>query len=77
MSTNPFDTIQNRVSELLGAKGLQSLENPITQLLRQGLQDMEFVSLEDFETQRQVLERLREKVAQLESKVLELEARRP
>ena len=77
MSTNPFDTIQNRVSELLGAKGLQSLENPITQLLKQGLQDMEFVSLEDFETQRQVLERLREKVSQLEAKVAELEAKRP
>lgn len=77
MSTNPFDTIQNRVSELLGAKGLQSLENPIAQLLKQGLQDMEFVSLEDFETQRQVLERLREKVSQLEAKVAELESKHP
>ena len=60
---------------MLNAKGLQNLENPITQLIRQGLQDMEFVSLEDFEIQREVLNRLREKVHALELRVAELEKR--
>ncbi|BET27485.1 hypothetical protein RGQ30_29860 [Limnobacter thiooxidans] len=57
----------------MNAKGLQTLENPVTQLIRQSLQDMEFVSLEDFEIQREVLNRLREKVHALELRVAELE----
>ena len=61
------------MNELLNAKGLQNLQNPVTQLIRQGLQDMEFVSLEDFEVQREVLNRLREKVHALEMRVAELE----
>ena len=73
MANNPFDTIAAKVGELLNAKGLQSMENPVTQLIRQGLQDMEFVSLEDFEVQREVLNRLREKVHALEMRVTELE----
>lgn len=78
MPTHPFDLsqIQQRVSELLKAKGLQNLQNPITQLLRQSLQDMEFVTLEEFETQRQVLLRLREQVKTLEAKVATLEEER-
>ncbi|MBU0782280.1 MAG: accessory factor UbiK family protein [Gammaproteobacteria bacterium] len=75
MADNPFESIQAKVSEMLNAKGLQNLENPITQLIRQGLQDMEFVSLEDFEIQREVLNRLREKVHALELRVAELEKR--
>ncbi|MBU1530283.1 MAG: accessory factor UbiK family protein [Gammaproteobacteria bacterium] len=75
MADNPFESIQAKVSEMLNAKGLQNLENPITQLIRQGLQDMEFVSLEDFEIQREVLNRLREKVHALELRVEELEKR--
>ena len=75
LADNPFESIQAKVSEMLNAKGLQNLENPITQLIRQGLQDMEFVSLEDFEIQREVLNRLREKVHALELRVVELEKR--
>jgi len=61
------------VNDLLNSKGLQNLQNPVTQLIRQGLQDMEFVSLEDFEVQREVLNRLLEKVHALEMRVAELE----
>lgn len=75
MANSPFDAIASKVSDLLNAKGLQNLENPVTQLIRQGLQDMEFVSLEDFEIQREVLNRLREKVHALELRVAELEKR--
>jgi ubiquinone biosynthesis accessory factor UbiK len=75
LANNPFESIQAKISEMLNAKGLQNLENPITQLIRQGLQDMEFVSFDDFETQREVLNRLREKVHALELRVAELEKR--
>jgi ubiquinone biosynthesis accessory factor UbiK len=73
LANNPFDTVAAKVNELLNAKGLQNLQNPVTQLIKQGLQDMEFVSLEDFEVQREVLNRLREKVHALEMRVAELE----
>lgn len=75
LANNPFDAITAKVGELLNAKGLQNMENPVTQLIRQGLQDMEFVSLEDFEIQKEVLNRLREKVHALEMRVAELEKR--
>ncbi|WP_275271128.1 accessory factor UbiK family protein [Limnobacter sp. P1] len=75
MANNPFDAITAKVGELLNAKGLQNIENPVTQLIRQGLQDMEFVSLEDFEIQKEVLNRLREKVHALEMRVADLEKR--
>lgn len=73
LANNPFDAVQTKISDFLNAKGLQTLENPVTQLIRQSLQDMEFVSLEDFEIQREVLNRLREKVHALELRVAELE----
>jgi BMFP domain-containing protein YqiC len=75
LADNPFDAVTAKVAELLKAKGLQTMENPITQLIRQGLQEMEFVSLEDFEIQKEVLNRLREKVHALEMRVAELEKR--
>jgi ubiquinone biosynthesis accessory factor UbiK len=75
LANNPFDAITTKVGELLNSKGLQNIENPVTQLIRQGLQDMEFVSLEDFEIQKEVLNRLREKVHALEMRVAELEKR--
>uniref|UniRef100_UPI00254B5B44 accessory factor UbiK family protein n=2 Tax=Pseudomonadota TaxID=1224 RepID=UPI00254B5B44 len=61
MSTNPFDAVSRRVSDFLGQRGLQNLENPVTQLIRQSLQDMEFVTLEEFEIQKAVIDRLRQK----------------
>lgn len=75
LANNPFESIQRKVNEMLKAQGLPNLENPVTQLIRQGLQEMEFVSLEDFEVQREVLNRLREKVHALELRVAELEKR--
>jgi ubiquinone biosynthesis accessory factor UbiK len=75
LATHPFDLIQERLHELLNSQGLQNLKNPITHLLRQGLQDMEFVTLEEFDAQKQVLSRLREKTLALEKRIEELEKR--
>ncbi|HEX4917205.1 MAG TPA: accessory factor UbiK family protein [Limnobacter sp.] len=73
LASNPFDSLASKVSELLKARGLQNLENPVTSVLKQALQDLEFVSLEDFEIQKEVIQRLREKVNALELRVSELE----
>lgn len=75
LANNPFDAILAKASSLLGESGLKNLENPLTQLLRQGLQNMEFVSLEDFEVQKEVINRLQEKLHALELRVAELEKR--
>ncbi|WP_370264359.1 accessory factor UbiK family protein [Limnobacter sp.] len=75
MASNPFDMLAGKVGDLLQARGLQNLENPVTGVLKQALQDLEFVSLEDFEIQKEVIARLREKVHALELRVAELEKR--
>ncbi|HEX4844207.1 MAG TPA: accessory factor UbiK family protein [Limnobacter sp.] len=73
LASNPFDSLAGKVSDLLKARGLQNLENPVTGALKQALQDLEFVSLEDFEVQKEVIQRLRDKVHALELRVSELE----
>lgn len=73
MYNNSFDKLHNKIREMLCSKGLENLENPIIQLIRQGLQEMKFVNLEDFEIQREVLNQLRRKVDALEMRVNELE----
>lgn len=73
MANNPFDTVSQRLGAFFESKGLSNLQNPVTQVIKQSLQDLEFVSLEEFETQRQVLERLRLKVKALEERVEALE----
>ncbi len=73
MTNNPLDFISTKVSALLNSTNLKNLENPANKIIRKGLQDMGFVSFEDFETQREVLERLQEKVRELELRVASLE----
>jgi BMFP domain-containing protein YqiC len=73
LSNNSFESIAAKVSAILHEKGFPSLQNPIAQLIRQGLQEMEFVSLDDFEVQQEVLNRLRKQLQTLESRVADLE----
>jgi BMFP domain-containing protein YqiC len=77
MINSRLEQLQSKVNEFLKKKGLQNLENPLSQLIKQGLQGMEFVTLEEFETQREVLHHLREKVKALEIRVNELENKPP
>lgn len=75
MNNSPIDQLQARVGGFLKAKGLENLENPMAQLMRQTLQELNFVSLEDFEVQKEILNRLRERVKTLEARVAELEGK--
>jgi ubiquinone biosynthesis accessory factor UbiK len=59
-----------------GLKGFrQELETNFRALLQNGLERLDLVSREQFETQRELLARSREKLEQLEQQVKELEAR--
>ena len=59
-----------------GVKNLaDTLEGKTKQAIQSKLREMDFVSREDFEVQSQVLLRTREKLAILEQKVTELEAK--
>lgn len=77
MGNRAIDQIQNKIIELLKSKGLENLQNPVTQLIKQSLQNMEFVTLEEFDVQREVLNRLREKVSALETRIAALENKSP
>jgi ubiquinone biosynthesis accessory factor UbiK len=59
-----------------GLKGFrQELETNFRALLQNGLEKLDLVSREQFETQRELLARSREKLELLERQVKELEAR--
>jgi hypothetical protein len=59
-----------------GVKNLaDTLEGKTKQAIQSKLREMDFVSREDFEVQSQVLLRTREKLAILDQKVTELEAK--
>ena len=75
LNNSPIDQLQARVGGFLKAKGLENLENPMAQLMRQTLQELNFVNLEDFEVQKEILNRLRERVKALEARVAELEGK--
>lgn len=75
MNNSPIDQLQARVGGFLKARGLENLENPVAQLMRQTLQELNFVSLDDFEVQKEILNRLRERVKALEARVAELEGK--
>lgn len=77
MGNRAIDQIQNKITELLKSRGLENLQNPVTQLIKQSLQNMEFVTLEEFDVQREVLNRLREKVHALEARLAALENKSP
>ncbi len=70
-----LDDIQTKISQLFATNGVTGLDNPLKQLLQQSFAKLELVSAEDFEIQRQVLLRTREKLDALEKRMAELEAR--
>ena len=70
-----LEDIQSKISQVFATNGASSLDNPIKQILQQGFSKLEFVSAEEFEIQRQVLLRTREKLTALEKRIAELEGK--
>ncbi len=63
------------MSEFLAASPAKDLEKNLRAMLASAFARLDLVTREDFEVQSQLLLRTREKLAQLEARVAELEAR--
>jgi len=69
-----LDDIGSKVSELLASSPAKDIEKNARALLTSGLSKLDLVTRDEFEVQREVLARTREKLADLETRVAHLEA---
>jgi hypothetical protein len=71
-----LDDLQQRIDALIAATPAADLQKNLKALLTQQFARLELVTREEFDTQRRVLARSREKLEALEKRVAELEAAR-
>lgn len=72
-----LDEISNKISALLRDSPAADIEKNVRALLQGMFTRLELVSREEFDIQREVLQRTREQLRQLEQKLAELEQRLP
>ena len=72
-----FEELRARIDEALRDSPAQDLEKNLRALLASWFERLDLVLREDFEVQKKLLERAQAKLAELEARVTELEARRP
>jgi BMFP domain-containing protein YqiC len=70
-----FDDLSDRINEALRNSPAHDLEKNLRALLASWFDRMDLVLREDFEVQTKLLERAQAKLAELESRVTELETR--
>jgi BMFP domain-containing protein YqiC len=70
-----FEELQSRLGEVLGSSPARDLERNLKAALAAFFSRLDLVTREEFDVQREVLLRTREKLEQLEAKVAELEKR--
>lgn len=75
MSESPFAEIDRRLREVFAQSPAADLEKNLRALLTSFFARLDLVTREEFDVQRQVLLRTREKLAKLEAEVAELEAK--
>ena len=73
MNGKLFDDIDRRLREVFAQSPAADLEKNLRALLASFFARLDLVTREEFDVQRQVLLRTREKLAQLEAQVAELE----
>jgi len=77
METPAFmEELQQRIAALLAGTPAADLQKNLKALLAQQFAKLDLVTREEFEIQREVLAKAREKIADLEAKVAEWEQRR-
>jgi BMFP domain-containing protein YqiC len=74
---NPLDELRQRVAEALRSSPAQDLEKNLHALLAAFFDRFDLAAREDLEVQKKLLERAQAKLAALEARVAELEARKP
>jgi BMFP domain-containing protein YqiC len=75
MSEKILDDIDRRMREIFAQSPAADLEKNLRALLTSFFARLDLVTREEFEVQRQVLLRTREKLTQLEARVAELETK--
>ncbi len=70
-----FEELSARVSAVLAATPAGDIEKNLRALLSSGFSRLNLVTREEFDVQREVLTKAREKLAALEARVAELETR--
>jgi BMFP domain-containing protein YqiC len=75
--TNPFEDLRRRVTEALRDSPAQDIEKNLHALLGAFFDRFDLAAREDLEVHRKLLERAQAKLAALEARVAELEARKP
>lgn len=71
-----FDELRERIDQALRDSPAQDLEKNLRALLSAWFERMDLVLREDFEVQKKLLERAQAKLAELEARIGELEARK-
>jgi BMFP domain-containing protein YqiC len=73
----PLDELRHRVSQALRDSPVQDIEKNLHALLGAFFDRFDLATREDLDVQKKLLERAQAKLAALEAKVAELEARKP
>ena len=74
---SPLEDLRARVSEALRNSPAQDLEKNLQALLASFFDRFDLATREDLDVQKRLLERAQAKLAALEARVTELEARKP
>ncbi len=74
LNSEALNDLSNKIKEILKNSPLSEADKNIHALIQGMLTKMELVSREEFDVQAEVLRNTREKLAQLEAKLAELEA---
>jgi len=72
-----FDELNERIGEALRNSPAQDVEKNLRAMLAAWFDRMDLVLREDFEVQKKLLERAQAKLAELETRVAELEKQKP
>jgi hypothetical protein len=73
--TSMIEELSARISEFLAASPAKDLEKNLRALLSAAFAKLDLATREEFEVQAKALARAREKLAELERRVVELEAK--
>ena len=71
-----FDDLNERISEAFRNSPAQDIEKNLKAMLASGFSRLDLVLREDFEIQQKLLERAQQKLAELETRITELESKR-
>jgi hypothetical protein len=74
---NPLEELRHRISEALRDSPVQDMEKNLHALLGAFFDRFDLARREDLDLQKKLLERAQVKLAALETRVAELEARKP